>query len=109
MLDPKKYSFCSEFYIVEKTVEVVVSINGEAKRIRIEALHAPDSITTYSTQAYIEETTTIQPAYPQERGKYVREPVEVELWIVYDLPWTSGNSADEVIAQALLFLEERCK
>jgi len=39
MLDQALYDFCSEFYIVEKTVEVIVKINGQDERIRIDALH----------------------------------------------------------------------
>ena len=28
MFNPSKHGFCSEFYTVEKTIEVVVSISG---------------------------------------------------------------------------------
>jgi hypothetical protein len=43
-------SFCEEFYLVEKSIEVVVKIAGESERIRIDALrsHSGD----YSTKAY---------------------------------------------------------
>ena len=41
MLDPADYPFCSEFYIVEKSIEVVANINGEDRQIRIDALQGP--------------------------------------------------------------------
>ena len=49
MLDPANYPFCSEFYIVEKSIEVVAKINGENRQIRIDALRGPDSTARYST------------------------------------------------------------
>lgn len=47
MLDPANYPFCSEFYIVEKSIEVVAKINGENRQIRIDALRGPDSTARY--------------------------------------------------------------
>jgi hypothetical protein len=41
MLDPADYPFCSEFYIVEKSIEVVANINGEDRQIRIDVLPNP--------------------------------------------------------------------
>ena len=43
MYDTKMHGFCSEFHTIEKSIEVVVSIQGESKRIRIDALR--DDIT----------------------------------------------------------------
>lgn len=64
--------------------------------IRIEALHNPTSPTAYSTRSYIIERVT------NDRGEQNRT------WVDYDLPWTSGNSADEVLTKALWILGERC-
>src|SRR5208283_3243263 len=104
MLDPADYPFCSEFYIVEKSIEVGANINGEDRQIRIDALHRPDSTTRYSTASYIKEHITVQPTYPQANGDFDRKPEHVEVWIAYDLPWTARDSADDALAQALSFL-----
>ena len=58
MYNPQSHSFCSEFYIVEKTSEVVVSIQGQNERIRIDALRREPS-GDYSTAAYIEDEFTL--------------------------------------------------
>jgi hypothetical protein len=47
----------------------------------------------YSTRSYINERIA-----GEQRGT----------WVDYDLPWTSGSSADDVLAKALSFLGERC-
>ena len=109
MLNPENYSFCSEFYFVEKSIEVIVSINGEPRRIRIDALHFPGSTVRYSTKSYIEEDITDQPTYPKNTPKFSRKQESIKTWIAYDLPWTARNSADDAIAQALGFLEDRCR
>jgi hypothetical protein len=108
MLNPQSYAFCREFYIVEKTIEVVVSIGGELNRIRIDALHGPGATIAYSTKAYIEEDITVQPTWPQSNGQFAQPPKSVSVWIDYDLPWTDRSSADDAIAQALGFLRQRC-
>jgi hypothetical protein len=109
MLRPAQYQFCNEFYFVEKSIEVVVTLKatGEPHRIRIDALYSPDSTIKYSTSSYIEEDVTVQPTYPQTDGKFDRKPERFRIWTAYDLPWTDRNSADDVLAQALGFLEER--
>ncbi|MFT8246765.1 hypothetical protein [Roseomonas sp. BN140053] len=109
MLDPSAYDFCSEFYTVEKVIEVVVNIGGQARQIRIEALHGPSSTARYSTRAYIKEYLTVQPTYPQNSEGFVKKPESVSMWIAYDLPWTARSSADEALAQALGFLGECCR
>ena len=38
MYDTNTHSFCSEFYTIEKSIEVVVTIQGQNKQIRIDAL-----------------------------------------------------------------------
>ncbi len=39
MMDRSDYEFCSKFYIVEKTIEVVVHIGSGNRQVRIEALY----------------------------------------------------------------------
>lgn len=107
MITRTNIDFCSEFYVVEKTVEVVVQILGESQTIRIEALQSlPQG--KYSTRAYIQEHVTVQPTYPQTGSKFDRKPESVRVWVDYDLPWTNRESADEALHQALGFLSERC-
>ena len=38
MYNSTTHSFCSEFYTIEKSIEVVVTIKGQEERIRIDAL-----------------------------------------------------------------------
>ncbi len=110
-LDPEEFDFCSEVYVVERVVELVVAnLRGESEQIRIEALRAPGSSgRKYHARAYIKEDITVQPTYPQGRGKFGREPESFSVWVPYDLPWTDRETADEAIAQALFFLRERCQ
>jgi hypothetical protein len=110
MVNPVSYPFCSAFYFVEKSIEVVVTLKTtrESARIRIDALHSTDPSNSYSTNAYVEEEIMVQPAYPQTHGRFYPHPKAMTVWIGYDLPWTSGNSADDALAQALGFLGDRC-
>lgn len=108
MLGSTAYAFCSEFYVVEKAIEVVVSVQGEERHIRIEALYGPDSATRYSTRAYIKEDVTVQPTCPQDSEGFGKKPESVSVWVAYHLPWTARDSADGALAQALGFLGERC-
>jgi hypothetical protein len=96
MLVPLDYPFCSELHIVEKTIHVVARIAGDDRQIRIEALHNPLNPIAYSTRSYIHER--IANAAGEWSGT----------WVDYDLPRTSGGSADEVLMKALWSLGERC-
>jgi hypothetical protein len=53
MIDAANYGFCEQFYTVEKSLEVLVSLGGEQRSVRIEALRGRDG--SYSTKAYIKE------------------------------------------------------
>ena len=99
--------FCNEFYVIEKTVEVVVEISGESQSIRIEALQSFPHL-KYSTRAYIQKHVTVQPTYPKTGSNFELKPKDVCIWADYDLPWTDRESADQAINQALGFLKERC-
>jgi hypothetical protein len=102
MIDAANYGFCQQFYTVEKSVEVIVSLGGEQRCVRIEALRGRDG--SYSTKAYIKEELIVQPAFPQ-----TSEKLQPSVWIGYSLPWTNRDSADGALHQALKFLEERCR
>ncbi len=102
------HSFCSEFYTVEKSIEVVVSRKGKAERVRIDALK-DEKMGHYCARAYIEENVTLQPTFPQSNGKYDRAPQDFRIWVVLtQFPWTHRSSADSVLSQALGFLKESC-
>jgi len=108
MLEASKHDFCSEFYLIEKSVEVVVHIHGESETLRIEALRdLRDG--HYCTRSFIQEHLTIQSTYPQSNGNFGRKPEEFRVWVSYDLPWIDRDSADGAIEQALGFLSEHCR
>lgn len=107
MYNQQNHGFCSEFYTVEKTVEVVVTIGSGSERIRIDALK--DGTTgKFSTKAYREEHLTVHPTYPQTVGSFDHAPQDYRIWVDYDLPWTDRDSADAALNQAFVFLKERC-
>lgn len=100
MIDPRNFPFCSEFYVVERVIEVVVSFGDEQKRVRIEALKAKSG--DYCTHGYIQHNVKLQSDFGDEE-------IKTTIWIPYDhLPWTSGPTPDVVLRQALSFLGERC-
>lgn len=107
MITSSNIDFCDEFYVIEKSIEVVVQIAGEPQTIRIEVLQSLPQV-KYCTRAFIQEHVTIQHTYPQTGEKFDREPEDVRIWIDYDLPWTNRESADAALIQALGFLRERC-
>ena len=107
MLDPDVFPFCHEFYVVEKSIEVVVMINGDSRCVRIDALHELKQ-DRYYTRAYIEENVFLEPAYPADDDARQRESASVwAAWTVF--PWTHGNSADQVLRSALSFLGDCCR
>ena len=81
MYNPQTHAFCSEFYIVEKSIEVVVSIQGQSERIRIDALRREPS-GDYSTKVYREEEFTLQPTFPQQNGQFVRNLESHRVWLI---------------------------
>lgn len=78
----ERFDFITEFYTVEKTVELACSISGEEASIRIEAF-SDEANGQYHTRVYRDG----------------------EKWT--DFPWTNGDSADDVINRALSFLRDR--
>jgi len=108
MYNNESHDYCSEFYSIEKTLEVVVNRNGESTTARLEALR--DEINgRYTTRAYLQEHVSVQPTYPQSHGRHQRKPEDLIIWVSWvDFPWTDGKSAEAVLMQALGFLEERC-
>ena len=101
-----RYKFCSEFYVVEKTIIVVVKMRGVGRHIKIEALLSNSG--EYSARSYIEEHITVQSSYPAEAGQKL-ESQSMSVWASFDLPWVDAQkTADLALDRALLFLSERC-
>jgi hypothetical protein len=97
--------FWTEFYEVEKSIIVVVTLASGAQTIRIEALReAPEK---YSIRSYIETQVILQPAYPVTDGK-LPSTKHTNVWVSYDLPWVASKTAQEAIDRGLSFLSERC-
>jgi len=93
MFNQNVHDFCSEFYLIEKVIEIVVSIQG-TKRIRIEALKNGNSH-KYSVQSYVQD-------YIRVNGE------DVLTWVNFELPYVIRDTADQAINQALDFLSEKC-
>ena len=89
-LDYSKFPFCTEFCQVEKVIEVVVQIQGEAETVRIEALFNP-AMNGYKINSYV---------WRDLEGR--------KLWADYELPWVMQRSADSALDHALGFLRDRC-
>jgi hypothetical protein len=77
------------------------------RRIRIDVLHGLKPPNVFRIAAYIEESITAQPTYPQTEERFDREPESMRVWTSYHLPWVERDSADGALAQALGFLSER--
>jgi hypothetical protein len=102
MFDQKQHPFCNEFYVVESTIEVVVPSGGQSYRFRIQALRDVRTF-KYSTSCSIEESINARRTYPRpgDEGE-----TELRVWASYPLPWTNGDTAQDVLNRALAFLEE---
>jgi hypothetical protein len=105
MISEATYGFAEEFYVVEKTVELVITTEHNSVTIRVEALHDPRK-GEFHARAYSREEFRIQPANLQTNSG-CDCPGEVKsLWVNYDLPWTCRSTADDAISQALGFLRD---
>ena len=100
-IGPNDYRDFSEFYFVERTVEVVATVRGEFNRVRIDVLFDGDS--DYSIAAYLLQDIDVQRTYPGGAAVAHRQ-----VWVKWsDFPWTNTPSADAVLRQALGFLREQ--
>jgi hypothetical protein len=96
----------SEAYEVVHIIEVVM----DERRYRIEVLKGYwNPNIPYSARAYIEEDVTIQPTYAQSSKGFEEKPRSMRIWVDYHLPWTSRDTADGALTQALGFLSDGAK
>ena len=103
MNSSSNYDFCIEAYEVVKTIILDVEIAGEERSIKIEVLHSMKG-GHYCSRAYIKENVTLQSNYLQTDTT----PIDMDVWVSYDLPWTHLDSAEMVINESISFLRERC-
>ncbi|WP_338928194.1 hypothetical protein WDZ11_00005 (plasmid) [Roseomonas mucosa] len=106
---PSDHRHASEIYEVEKTIEVEVTLLGgkngnRPARLRIEA-HRDLRDGRYSTRGYIELDVVLQ-LQPERPAAETEE--HTRIWAHYDLPWTDGVTADEVLSHALSLISDRC-
>lgn len=96
----------SEFYEVEKTIEVVAQVKGLGNEtVQIRALRNVRS-GRYSTAAAILRRLAVE--FADFEDPRAREGVsEPQVWVEYYLPWTDGVTADDVLNHALIWLRER--
>ena len=106
MLDQSYFEDVQELYVVEKSIEVFAEVRGNSERIRIDALrHEQDGLVRYSTTAFMEIAATVTPLRDCEDASEDVQPFNAQIWVSCDIPWTDGGSADEVLNQALGFLQ----
>ena len=117
MIQSRTHEKWAEVYAVEKTVEVVVSMQGEPQTIRIEALRSFQT-GRYSTKAFCLQHAVLQPVPPPEHEEEAdKAPEEAPPQPIYAPVWadlrptlnmTNEASADEAIERALDYLAQRC-
>lgn len=101
------HTHCSECWTVEDSIEVVVSIGGGSKGIRMDTLR--DGVTgDRCITAQIEKRVAVQPTCPQAGGKFAKPPGTIAVWAACDLPWINEGSATTALARALGSLKEGC-
>lgn len=97
----------SELYVVEAAVIVVVRVGNADETIRIEAVRRirHDGTQGFETRGFIERDVIITPAFGEDEEYGTAEPEHSRVFVPWDeLPWTDGESAEEVIRLALFNL-----
>jgi hypothetical protein len=101
MPDPQAFPFCSEFYAIENSVEVVVSMKGTDRRVRIDVLHDLKQ-GGYRASVYMLRDVTWKVPQPAPLAT-------AQIWTAWiDFPSVQGKTAEEALSRALSFLGERC-
>lgn len=104
--DPEVHQFCSEFYTVEHTIDVVANYRGGAEHFRLEAVRK--STGDYRVRAYMEQNIVIEQLGNRndsiELGK-----TQAKVWVDFELPpILSAKTAEQALGQSLGWLRERC-
>lgn len=95
-------------YVLEKTIDVVVHMGEESSTVRLEALLDLNT-NKYKTRAYILESILMPQKYPIEGDVSISPVAGHDVWVVMNLPHVNRDTADEALAQALGFLERKCR
>ena len=104
MIKNNSIQFANEFYTIEKTVELILYIKTGYINIRIEALYNNHK-EIYQTRSYLKKECLFALKSSEDDKIY-----EKSIWIEDGkAPYADGNSADEAIEHAILFLRETYK
>lgn len=90
---------CSEIYSVGKSVEVVVKLQGEDVRLRLETLKN-ELGTGYTVRSYREEVIAFQ-------GEFTGRWTVVNVWRKYEMPAVTAEYEENALRQALELVRER--
>ncbi len=96
MLEIEKFKFCSEFYTIEKSIEVVIN----HRIFRLDAMKN-EHTKKYSVNAYEYESFTLQLSHTKT------QPNNYNLLCRYDLSSFIEDSADDALRTALFFLNTK--
>lgn len=88
----KEFELVDDYFSVEKTIEVVVSMEGRPAHFRIEALRRRRG--TYSTRTFCQQT--IAPLSHKGEKRIV-----MKVWTEMDLANADGQTAEEAVRLAL--------
>lgn len=104
MLGP--HEWLSEMYEVEKTIEVVGEVKGIGlATVQVRAIRDTRTGEYQTRAAILRQCEMVFADY--EDPQSIDGVSEREVWVEFYLPWTGGNSADDVLNQALLWLRQR--
>ncbi|HYZ24560.1 MAG TPA: hypothetical protein VE690_20610 [Rhodopila sp.] len=101
MPDPQTSPFCSEFHVVEKSVELVVRMRGAEQRVRIDVLHDLKQGGYHATTPAQKDVTWKAPVLAMH--------ATAQIWTGWaDFPWVQGETAEAALSSALSVLREHC-
>ena len=103
----KSKHFISEVYEVVKTIELVTDFGS----IRIEAVKRySNGESYYATHSYNQIRSRLKDVQETDNGKDIGTEDIYYVWVLdTSAPWTSRDTADGALAQAIGFLSERSR
>lgn len=98
----KSFKAYNEAYEIVKTVEVV---GYDREFYRIEVLKCfSNSKTPYIVDYYVKGYSDL--ALKDHKGNRIEDVLTTETWRRIDRPWVVGQTADDALKQALIFLAD---
>jgi hypothetical protein len=106
MLDPAVHLGCTEFYVVEKSVEVHLRRGTVPVTYRVEALRdlKTSAARCYNAKAYREISIFAEFEYYGPNGGKERESRGEIIWVQHPIQDVLMDTADAAITQAIGFL-----